>query len=92
MESIADFDRTENLPYSGDEEVVVAARTVQESESVHAVQAVSVTQRVEGGTRQLQRRELEGREQEEPEFQRRQKEERVSMEAGGRKKVSAKAS
>ena len=51
VESTADFDRTENLPHSGDEEVVVAAATVQESESVYAVQAVSVTQRVEGGTR-----------------------------------------
>ena len=51
MESTADFDRTENLPHSGDEEVVVAAATVQESESAYAVQAVSVMQRVEGGTR-----------------------------------------
>ena len=66
MNSTVNFDWTDNLPHSGDEEVVVTTRTVQESESVPAVEAVSVTQRVEGklgpqgvGERELQRSELE---------------------------------
>ena len=78
LDSTGDFDRSETVPH-GEEEIVVAAATVHESEEAPAVPAYSVTHRAddEHAPGDNDQRELERRQEEDDrEYQRRQEEER----------------